>query len=153
MIVDETVAAKWKKAFSLDEPACERLGAVHLLSHGIWAFKASADGARTDLVLGEPLQVTSQLREASEALVLTEWKLAKSQAEVATKLKQALAQASQYSAGILAGFELSSVRYLILVSDNILPMPPDVTVGEASYRHINIAVSPVVPSKSKVVVN
>jgi hypothetical protein len=151
IIVDADVEAKWTRAFAQGETECERLGAVHLLNHGIWAFKASAEGARTDLILGEPLTITAQLREASEALVLTEWKLVNAQADVAAKARQALAQASQYSVGIMAGFELSTVRYLVLVSKDSVVMPADFTDRDATYRHINIATSPSVPSKNTVV--
>src|SRR5260221_1264020 len=42
--------------------------------HGIWAFKVSATGERTDLVPGEKLEITPQVEAASEALVLTDWK-------------------------------------------------------------------------------
>jgi len=49
---DETVSSKWKDAFSAGEAACEKLGAAHLMLHGIWAFKIHASGARTDLVFG-----------------------------------------------------------------------------------------------------
>jgi hypothetical protein len=48
----------------------EKLGAAHLLLHGIWAFKVSATGERTDLVPGEKLEITPQVEAASEALVL-----------------------------------------------------------------------------------
>ena len=34
LVVDEDVRKKWRKAFRSHETACERLGAVHLLSHG-----------------------------------------------------------------------------------------------------------------------
>jgi hypothetical protein len=54
LAVDPDVSAKWKKAFNKGEVACERLGSVHLLSHGIYAFKVDAIGARTDLVYNEP---------------------------------------------------------------------------------------------------
>jgi len=53
--VDEEVRTKWVVAFEKHETRCERLGAVHLLSHRIWAFKVSAAGAATDLVFAEPL--------------------------------------------------------------------------------------------------
>ena len=52
IVVDHDIRKKWKSAFNTGEIACERLGAVHLLSHGIWAFKADALGERTDLILG-----------------------------------------------------------------------------------------------------
>ncbi len=54
----------WESAFKEGEPSCEKLGATHLLMHGIWAFKASAEGERTDLVLGGPLRITDEV-EAS----------------------------------------------------------------------------------------
>ncbi|WP_437808114.1 hypothetical protein [Sorangium sp. So ce1078] len=151
IIVDDDMSAKWRKAYSRDEPDCERLGAIHLLAHGIWAFKASAEGARTDLILGEPLSVTPQVRETAEALVLTEWKLVRSPVEVEPKSQQALAQASQYSSGILAGFELATTRYLIIVSGDSITMPTDVVRNGVHYRYINIPVEPSVPSKSKAV--
>src|SRR3989442_569356 len=40
------------RAFEAGVPACESLGACHLLAHSVWAFKTSAEGERTDLVLG-----------------------------------------------------------------------------------------------------
>jgi hypothetical protein len=51
IVADEATRDKWQTAFSSGEPSCEKLGAVHLLLHGIWAFKVSAEGARTDLAL------------------------------------------------------------------------------------------------------
>jgi hypothetical protein len=50
IVVDDDVRNKWNAAYNRHEPACKRLGAVHLLSHGIWAFKITAPGAATDLV-------------------------------------------------------------------------------------------------------
>jgi hypothetical protein len=55
IVADEEVRNKWLKAFSNGEPACERLGSLHLLFHGVWAFKADAEKGRTDLILNEPL--------------------------------------------------------------------------------------------------
>jgi hypothetical protein len=54
LAVDVEVRAKWHRAMSEGEVACERLGSVHLLSQGIYAFKVNAEGARTDLVFPEP---------------------------------------------------------------------------------------------------
>lgn len=50
IVVDAELREKWQRAFDDGEVACEKLGAVHLLLHGIWAFKVDAAGARTDLV-------------------------------------------------------------------------------------------------------
>jgi hypothetical protein len=50
IVADEEIQRKWLCAFGKGEVACEKLGGVDLLSHGIWAFKVDARGARTDLV-------------------------------------------------------------------------------------------------------
>ncbi len=70
IMVDESARLRWQTAFNDREEAVERLGAVHLLQHGIWAFKADAVGGRTDLVLGEPLTDLARAECAAEALVL-----------------------------------------------------------------------------------
>jgi len=76
VVVDSELRRKWNEAFKIDEPACERLGAVHLLLHGIWAFKINTAGERTDLVFNEPILESAFVERAAEALVLTEWKRA-----------------------------------------------------------------------------
>jgi hypothetical protein len=78
IVADEAVREKWRAALAQNELACEKLGAVHLLQHGIWSFKVDRAGERTDLVLGEPIS-DSELRDvylSAEGLVLTEWKTA-----------------------------------------------------------------------------
>ena len=56
IVVDDEVRRKWKEAFNDGEVQCEKIGAVHLLWHGIYAFKFdAAKGGRTDLVFKEPL--------------------------------------------------------------------------------------------------
>ena len=57
LIVDPTTRALWQAAYKNSEPACERLGATHLLHHGVWTFKADAVGARTDLMYAEPVDL------------------------------------------------------------------------------------------------
>ena len=54
IVVDADIREKWEAAFKNGEVACEKLGAAHLLLHGIWAFKVNAAGERTDLVFQEP---------------------------------------------------------------------------------------------------
>jgi len=71
---DRKVRQSWIEAFNRGEPACERLGASHLLLHGVWSFKASAEHARTDLVLSDPRTDWDEPRRAAQGLVLTEWK-------------------------------------------------------------------------------
>jgi len=76
IVVDVALREKWAAAFAEGEVTCEQLGAVHLLAHGIWAFKVNAEGARTDLVYQEPLTDIDRVTRAADGLVLTEWKRA-----------------------------------------------------------------------------
>jgi len=148
IIVDADVAKKWQSAFAAAraEESCERLGAIHLLSHGVWAFKAYSEKERTDLILGTPVDVGEAERSA-EAMVLTEWKVARTEVEVQSRAEQARRQARIYSGSSLAGFELCWVRYLVIVTSNRLPMPPDQREGDILYRVTNVAVDPSTPSK------
>lgn len=149
IIADISIKEKWKETFQHGETSCEKLGAAHLLLHGIWAFKASAEGERTDLILGEPLKNLSVVENTAEAMVLTEWKVVKKpKKELEEKTFQALRQAKRYSSGVLAGFELANYRYLVIVSENVLDMPEDIRENEIIYRYVNIAVGPLTPSKS-----
>jgi hypothetical protein len=75
LVADPGLRQKWCDAFTSGELACEKLGAAHLLQHGVWAFKAHAEGERTDLILGEPIENLSQVEAVAIALVLTEWKM------------------------------------------------------------------------------
>lgn len=147
LAVDEDIKAKWSKAFAKGEVACEKLGSIHLLSQGIFAFKVDASGARTDLVFNEPPD-GPLLSRAVEGLVLTEWKKAAS-ADAAPKFAEAETQAELYREGPLAGLELARFRYLVVVSEKQLPtVPADTTNAKGViYRHINIAIDPEVPSK------
>lgn len=149
--VDEDASTKWKNALAKNEIACERLGSIHLLSHGIFAFKVDALGARTDLVFNEPPD-DSLLTRGVEGLVLTEWKVASDAKSAAEAFRTARAQADLYRQGPLAGLELTGYRYLIAVSLEELPSgsipPDDATSTGIVYRHVNIAVQPSVPSKA-----
>ena len=148
IIADESIKQRWEAAFKSGETACEKLGAAHLLLHGVWAFKAYAKGERTDLILGEPLRDISQVESAAEALVLTEWKVVRIPGEMEQRATEAFNQAAVYGESSLAGFELASYRYLVMVSEDRLKMPPDRPDKESIYRHINIPVNPRVPSKN-----
>ena len=149
IVADQQCREKWIDAFNKDEMACEKLGAVHLLQHGIWAFKVDSIGGRTDLVLGEPV-TTDLLTEASttaEGLVLTEWKRANPDDDIDKKFQEAMEQAKQYSMGSLAGFELKSYRYLVAVTEKQAPRTPEDRESNGMiYKHINIAVDPDPPS-------
>src|SRR5262245_16121550 len=106
IVADEELRRKWIKAFDEGkEPACEKLGAAHLLLHGIWAFKVGVEGERTDLVLPEPI-VESSVERTAEALVLTEWKRVLSPTETEAMAADARKQAARYRGGALGGVEL-----------------------------------------------
>jgi hypothetical protein len=149
LAVDPDVSAKWKKAFDKNEVACERLGSVHLLSHGIYAFKVDAAGARTDLVFNEP-PPDALLAQAVEGMVLTEWKVAKDAKAATAAVHQARIQADLYSQGALAGLELRSHRYIVVVTPTELRLDTlglgDRTADGVTYRLVNIAIKPGKPS-------
>lgn len=148
IVVDEDFRAKWSMAFEKGEVACEKLGAVHLLLHGIWAFKVDALGARTDLVFEEPLSDLVAPARAADGLVLTEWKKAAEDNEAAQRFEEARRQAERYAQGPLAATELTTYRYAIVVSRQQVKRPEDVHKGEIVYRHVNIAVAPGSPSRA-----
>ena len=147
IVADDEVRKKWLKAFFKDEPACERLGSLHLLAHGVWAFKAHAEKGRTDLIINEPLADVSIIERTSTALVLTEWKLIRQEQDLESKIKEAYEQTKVYSAGVLSGIELVNYRYLVMVSEKGMRMPGDLTEGSLTYRHISVPVDPDTPSK------
>jgi len=145
--VSPDVRAAWKLAFGENEVACEKLGSVHLLSHGIWAFKVQGGGAATDLVYNEPLLPSNAtLQRSSKAMVLTEWKRILSDGGVARAAEQARAQASDYSSGVLGHLELKRTRYIVLVGERKRQAPDDVVHDGVTYRHVWIAVDPETPS-------
>jgi hypothetical protein len=147
IIVDEEFRNKWQEAFDKREEECEKLGAIHLLWHGIWAFKVNAIGGRTDLVFQEPRDDITDIQRYADGIVLTEWKRAKPDDMVENKFKEARDQAQRYTQGVLAGSELAGYRYTVVVSRKQVKIPGDIRKGEVIYRHINIAVEPSTPSK------
>lgn len=143
------LAARWQKAHATHETHCERLGALHLLQFGIYAFKADASKGRTDLMFAEPLNL-AEVARAAEGLVLTEWKRDKDAASVPKAFAAARKGADDYRDGPLAGLELAATRYLIVVTGlqaDPRDIPADEVVGGVLYRHINIAVTPRTTSK------
>ncbi len=149
IIADPTIKSKWKTAFEEGELACEKLGAAHFLQHGIWAFKVKEAGEATDLVFGEPFgeDYLSEAERTSEALVLTEWKHVEEKSELKEAIKTAITQVSLYNEGVLGGLELVGYRYIVIVSKDCLPMPPDHKNNNITYFHKNIAVDRDTPSK------
>jgi hypothetical protein len=142
------VRDSWKKGFDAREEECERLEAVHLLSHGLWAFKVKADGAATDLVYNEPVDAQSPtLRRTARAIVLTEWKRIRRGKSANTMAAGARRQAELYAGGILGDLELKRTRYVILVTEQHLEPPTDIEIRGTTYRHIVIPVTPGTPSQ------
>jgi len=147
IVVDPSVQQAWHKAFRQGEVFCEALGALHLLQHGIWAFKAHAHGARTDLILNQPVTEADATGVAAY-LLLTEWKLVREGDDPESKVREALRQAQEYGDGVLGGVELTTHRYLILVSQAQLQRLPDRMEGKVLYRVANVAIRPTTPSKT-----
>jgi len=149
IVVDTNVRTAWQQALEDGEVECERRGALHLLSHRLWAFKAHAAGGYTDLVIGEPISSVDETEiRAARGLVLTEWKVA-SATDLEGKLKQLNVQLDLYQEQTLAAVELRRVQYGIIVSKDRLRMPPDVLRSRTRRRFINIPVDPEVASKTK----
>jgi len=146
IIADDQIREKWLAAFSEGELKCEKLGSLHLLSHGIWAFKAHAERGRTDLILNEPLSDTLMIEKTSTALVLTEWKVVRNENELDAAIRSAYEQTKLYTAGVLSGIELVNYRYLVIVSQRNFRMPADIIEENLTYRHINLPVDPDNPS-------
>ena len=144
IVADKDIAAKWQRAWGEGETACEALGACHLLLHGIWAFKAHSSGERTDLILGHALSPNEA--NAVDAMALTEWKTAPDKSQAIVQAESARRQAAIYAAGSLGGFEIRSVRYIIVVSNEQVALPADVVEGGITYHHVNVPVEPKTPS-------
>lgn len=136
IVADEDYRVKWRKAFEKHEMHCEKLGALHLLWHGIWAFKVDASGDETVLVYQEPPLIGSA--RLALGMVLTEWKRGAGNPD--TEYVAAKEQAALYSGGVLAGVELASHRYLVVVAKKQIVPPGDLIEDAVTYLHINIAV-------------
>jgi hypothetical protein len=150
IMADSRVRGSWELAYKDGEVACEKLGAVHLLAHGIWAFKVDGvAGGRTDLVFQDTLTDMTDVHRSGDGLVLTEWKKHSGRQDPGKLFNDARQQAMRYSAGVLAGAELTRYRYAIVVSENHVNIPDDVEVKGCVFRHINVVVSPKTPSKQR----
>jgi hypothetical protein len=150
LLVDDEIRDRWLRDYAdtrRAETLCERRGAVHLMHHGIVAFKASGERSVTDLILNEPLNPdASVLRRAARAAALTEWKIVRKASDVAAIAAGAARQAEIYAGGVLGQTELTRTRYLVLVSDQRLDPPDDFVRGDVHYRHICIELRAIAPS-------
>jgi hypothetical protein len=147
IVVDRDIREKWRGAFKISEVECEKLGGVHLLWHGILAFKVSATGGRTDLVFQQPIANLTNDQKHAAGLVLTEWKTANSKEQALQKYQEAREQAKLYASEILGGTELTAYRYAIVVSLHGVEVPDPLKQGGVEYRHINIAIDLSWPSQ------
>ena len=102
------------------------------------------------LILVFPQRPVDGLREQhyADGLVLTEWKVTHDGDDPLKKFAEAREQAKFYTQGVLAGIELTTVRYAVVVSSQYVDRPADAQVGTAVYRHINIATDPETPAKA-----
>lgn len=148
LIVDESLCARWLTAFDVHETSCEQLGGVHLLLHGIWAFKVSAVGERTDLVLGTRLVIDQDVITSAHGLVLTEWKLVREGDLPEKKKDEAKRQAARYSEGGLGGFELETERFLVLVAKQEFVVPDDLIEEGIKYKVVPLFLNRKSPSVS-----
>jgi hypothetical protein len=112
--------------------------------------KVNGEGQRTDLVTQDLLDegLYEKITRVAEGLAVTEWRVVKREKELNAKLESAYTQIERYSEGVLYGFELSSVRYVVLVSEKgIKNMPKDKLFKDYKVRHVNIVIHPETPSK------
>jgi hypothetical protein len=149
IVADDEIKSKWCKAFDNGEVKCEKLGSVHLLSHGIWCFKVHGDGERTDLVWENNLisNALDEIESVADGLILTEWKVASSPSDVNAKISAAKDQTFRYAAGVLGGIELTDYRYIVVVTKKVMQMPKHEVIDQITFKYINIAVDPDAPSK------
>lgn len=145
LVVDKQEQQKWQDAFAKGETDIEKLGALHLLAHGLWAFKAHSAGERTDLIIQQNVNL-DDVSKSMSTLVLTEWKVA-DKSNLKEKIEQATTQIEAYSSGSLAASELAHACYAIIVSEKHLDCPADIENNGKLQRFINIVVNPDTPSK------
>ncbi len=144
---DGDVKEKWAAAFKEGEVDCEKLGALHLLHHGVFPFKIDGNGARTDLAFGS--SILADDFQGPGPLVLTEWKRVGDEADSVKKRNEAIKQCQIYAKRSLLATELKSIRYIVLVSNGSLSKQilADQVESDHTYRIININVNPQSPSK------
>jgi hypothetical protein len=125
IVADSSVRSVWQGAFDSGEIECERRGGVQLLHHGIYGAKMNSTGERTDLVLGTQLAVTDQLRRATSAVALTEWKIVRNVAQLDAVIDGARNQLVLYGRGSLAGFEIATIRFVVTVTEDLCAVRSD----------------------------
>ncbi|TFH47851.1 MAG: hypothetical protein E4G89_07265 [Methanothrix sp.] len=101
--------------------------------------------------MGEPIdsKKLEEIGNSAEALILTEWKIAKEKKDRQEQIDQGIKQAKSYSRGCLGGFELRDYRYIVLVTSESFTPPPASAEDGIEYKVINLAVEPAVPSRNR----
>ena len=126
---------------------CEKLGALHLLSHAIFAFKANGQRGITDLAFNDPVdKIDPIIQRAARALVLTEWKVASQATDATKKAEEARAQIKQYTSGVLGDLELKRTRYVVIICNKHFARLPDIEDSGITYRHIDLCLESLTPS-------
>lgn len=80
---------------------------------------------------------------------MTEWKTAGPSKNADRAFEEARSRGARYAHGVLAGIELAAYRYAVVVSERHEQVAADVRDGAVIYRHIDIAVDPRTPSRSR----
>jgi hypothetical protein len=137
LIVDSDLRLKWLKAFREGDEAIGKLGAIHLLAHGLWAFRATKESEKRDLILNTPI-LADEVQAVGACLVLTEWRKITSE-NVAEKAKQALSEARKYGESHVPGSELKMEKYLIMVSEKPVNVPAPIQDDDTRYIYMNLS--------------
>lgn len=145
IVADVTVQQKWQAAFQSGEAHCEKLGAAHLFSHALLAFKVRGEGERIDLVYPDKQIGLGDEPFYVKGLILTEWKICREGDDPTRCFTEAHERCRRYGSGVLSAQELASHRYAVVVTENHSPVPDDLVVGNVTYRHVNIAIDPAPP--------
>jgi hypothetical protein len=78
--------------------------------------------------------VGSDVIAAVRGLVLTEWKLVRGTDSPEERAREAKSEAARYSEGGLAGFQLETERYLVLVGKEEFKVPDDIRMGRCCIK-------------------
>lgn len=154
IIVNKVQKEEWESTWNDQnlETRFEKLGEVHLLSHNIWSAKFNVEGARTDLVLKEPIldtqiDITEDKYQSREGLLLTEWKGCREPKNVEKLIDGAIKQAAQYLSPHLSGFEFARLCYIVIVSKDYIDIGNKTRLIDGiTFRIVNVACVPSSPS-------
>jgi hypothetical protein len=150
LAADDVLRKKWKDRWTkAREPELEALGAIQLLQHQLFGFKARSTGAETDQIIGTSLGTSSVLNtddaiRSGSPLVLTEWKKVLKQKDTNAKLNEARRQLQKYPTTAATSLELRRTRFAVLVSmKELAELQPFEELSDGSrMRIVNITIEP-----------